>query len=260
MQAKRCELIVAAMSLVVVASLAAGCSRPAPVGGAASPAPPAPPASPAPSRPGPGPVPTSVDPRKDAAARYVAVTGDDANPGTVDRPLRTLQRAADMAAPGTVVWVGPGTYRPVVTRHSGTAKARIVYRSATPLAAKIVSGTDTTPWANRGSYVDIVGFEISAPSSREGITSEASYVRVIGNHVHHVAMSITCTNNGGAAIDHASYRSTGNEVSANRVDHIGPAGCNFVQGIYVSQSAGVIRNNIVYQVAAWGIHTWHGAT
>lgn len=191
---------------------------------------------------------------------YVSPGGNDTDDGTEDRPLRSPQRAADLATAGTLVRVAPGDYGPVVSEHSGTAAERIVFESTTPHAARIVTGDGTTPWTNRGDYVDIVGFEVSAPHSREGIVSEASHVRVIGDHVHDTATEIPCTGNGGAGINHAGYRDTGNEVIGTLVHDIGPAGCDHVHGIYLSQSAGKIQNNIVYRVAAWGIHTWHAAT
>jgi hypothetical protein len=191
---------------------------------------------------------------------YVSPGGSDSNPGTFERPLRSLQKAADKVKPGTVVRALPGSYGPVASRTDGTVTARIVFLSTTPRGAKIVTSGTTSAWSNRGDYVDIVGFEVSAPAAREGIISEASHVRVLGVHVYNTATAIGCTNNGGAAINHGSYTGTDNEVSDSWVHDIGPAGCGFVQGIYVSQSGGRILNNVVYRVAAWGIHTWHAAT
>ncbi len=45
-------------------------------------------------------------------SHYVALDGDDANPGTLENPWRTLQYAADTAQPGDEVCVGTGTYSP----------------------------------------------------------------------------------------------------------------------------------------------------
>ncbi|SCE84072.1 Protein of unknown function (DUF1565) [Micromonospora matsumotoense] len=45
----------------------------------------------------------------------VATDGDDANPGTLARPLRTIQRAHDLAEPGTTIAVRGGTYAPTST-------------------------------------------------------------------------------------------------------------------------------------------------
>jgi hypothetical protein len=47
-------------------------------------------------------------------------------------------------------------------------------------------------------------------------------------------------------------------VIGNVVHDIGPAGCTYVQGIYVSTS-GTIVNNIVYRVGSAAIHLWHDA-
>jgi hypothetical protein len=49
------------------------------------------------------------------------------------------------------------------------------------------------------------------------------------------------------------------EVIGNLVHDIGPAGCTFVQGIYISTS-GSVKNNVVYRVAEAAIHLWHDAT
>src|ERR1700733_1095321 len=49
---------------------------------------------------------------------YVSPTGDDSNPGTQARPIRTLEHARDLVrtmnqsmSRNVVVWLGGGTYR-----------------------------------------------------------------------------------------------------------------------------------------------------
>jgi hypothetical protein len=54
--------------------------------------------------------------------------GDDTYPGTTARPLRTLQRALDLAKPGTVITLAPGVYEPAATRRAGRPDAPIVIR------------------------------------------------------------------------------------------------------------------------------------
>ena len=66
------------------------------------------------------------------AELHVALTGDDAAPGTAAAPLRTIQRAAELARPGDVVTVHAGTYRECVNPPRGglSDDERIVYRAA----------------------------------------------------------------------------------------------------------------------------------
>jgi hypothetical protein len=133
-----------------------------------------------------------------------------------------------------------------------------VYVSDARWGAKIVTSGTAAPWYNYGSYVDIVGFEVSAPYAAQGIISMGSYVRILGNHVYSVALHTT--SGPGAGINHANYSSSHNEVSGNRVSNIGPSGNTQVQGIYVSQTGAVVRNNVVNRVSGWCLHAWHAAT
>lgn len=201
---------------------------------------------------------------------YVAPTGSDSNPGTQSAPFRTIGRAAQVAKPSTTVFVAPGTYSGgFQSTVSGTASARIQYVSTTFGAARIVppaNSTNNTAWDNRGSYVDIVGFNIDGTTSQSGtkwtygIYSGGSYVLIRKNRVHHIAKSVPCTSDGGSAIGVDSYYGgVKSEVVSNLVYDIGPAGCTFVQGIYISTS-GSVKNNIVYRVSEAAIHLWHDAT
>jgi len=67
-----------------------------------------------------------------AAELHVAVTGNDAQPGTRELPLRMIQRAADLAQPGDTVTVHAGTYRECVNPPRGgeSDARRIIYQAA----------------------------------------------------------------------------------------------------------------------------------
>lgn len=63
---------------------------------------------------------------------YVAPDGDDANPGTVGEPLRTIQAAVDLAEPGTTIHLREGTYAPdtnIQLLQSGTESQPITLRN-----------------------------------------------------------------------------------------------------------------------------------
>jgi hypothetical protein len=69
-----------------------------------------------------------------AATHYfVATDGDDANPGTAQRPWASLHKAAATAEAGDTVFIGGGTYRidrPIEPAHSGRPDAWITYIAA----------------------------------------------------------------------------------------------------------------------------------
>ena len=50
---------------------------------------------------------------------HVAKTGNDANPGTIEEPLHTIQAAANLAQPGDVITVHAGVYRERITPPKG---------------------------------------------------------------------------------------------------------------------------------------------
>ena len=67
-----------------------------------------------------------------AADFHVAPSGNDANPGTQAAPLRTIQRAADLAQPGDGIAVHQGVYRERIKPPRGgeSDQKRIVYQAA----------------------------------------------------------------------------------------------------------------------------------
>jgi hypothetical protein len=77
-----------------------------------------------------------------AKTYYVCNTGNDTNSGTASQPLKTIQKAADMAMPGDTVFVLAGTYRErVAPPRGGTAGNEIVYRGE-PGRNVIIKGSD----------------------------------------------------------------------------------------------------------------------
>jgi hypothetical protein len=157
-----------------------------------------------------------------------------------------------------VVHVAPGNYGAVNSQASGTASARIRFISDVKWGAKLQQAGGYAVWNNAGSYVDIMGFDITGTVA-VGISNDGSFVRMIGNHVHNIPAP--CNSNGGAGILNDSYTSTDNDIIGNVVHDIGdPAhSCPTTQGIYHSDNRGHILNNISYRNSAWGIQLWHAA-
>lgn len=82
-----------------------------------------------------------------AANYYVATSGDDANPGTIDKPLKTLQRCANVAAPGDNCFIRKGTYHETVTPHSGTSGSPITFEAYSGEQVIIDSADAVNGWS-----------------------------------------------------------------------------------------------------------------
>jgi hypothetical protein len=84
-----------------------------------------------------------------AAELRVATSGSDTNPGTQAAPLRTIQRAADLAQPGDVVTVHGGVYRERVSPPRGgqSDAKRIVYQAAPGEKVEVKGSEAVKNWA-----------------------------------------------------------------------------------------------------------------
>ncbi|MCC6393045.1 MAG: right-handed parallel beta-helix repeat-containing protein [Bryobacterales bacterium] len=77
------------------------------------------------------------------AEYYVAPGGNDGNPGTLERPFRRIQKAADVMGPGDTCWVRQGVYRETVRpRKAGTPEKPVRF-SAYPGETVVLSGTES---------------------------------------------------------------------------------------------------------------------
>lgn len=118
---------------------------------------------------------------------FVAPGGDDRNPGTAERPFRTLARAVNSArGPGDVVLVAPGDYVEAVTlRRGGAAGRYLTVLSQTPGGARILPprGTYSTV-VIQANYVAFEGFDVQGGEGHAIEAHHVHHVRIAGNHVH----------------------------------------------------------------------------
>jgi len=80
-------------------------------------------------------VPTDSRFRIGGPSHYVSPNGDDTNPGTEDKPWRTLEKACASLRPGTVVYLMAGTYY-------GPATVKVQGTEASPAAIRAVAGAE----------------------------------------------------------------------------------------------------------------------
>jgi Right handed beta helix region/Protein of unknown function (DUF1565) len=139
---------------------------------------------------------------------YVSTNGDDSNPGTIDKPLRTIQHAADIAKPGDTVYVRAGSYcQQLAVKVSGNAQQGFITFQSQPGEHAILDGGCLTPPQGESSmvqltsvsFVRVEGFEIrnyrtsdygSVPGGIR-VFGGGSHIEILHNDVHHIEQNST---------------------------------------------------------------------
>jgi hypothetical protein len=139
---------------------------------------------------------------------YVSPTGQDSNPGTIDKPLQTVQHAADIAKPGDTISIREGTYcQQLSVKVSGNAEQGfITFQSQTGEHA-ILDGGCLTPKEGEVnmvelrnvSFVRIQGLEIRNNRTSDyhivpggiRVSGSGSHIELLHNNVHHIEQTST---------------------------------------------------------------------
>jgi hypothetical protein len=212
---------------------------------------------------------------------HVSPRGADSSPGTITRPFRTIQRAADIVHPGDTVIVEDGIYsNPLASgadstlvnvTHSGTANAYIVFRAQHKWGAVLDGLNNTTAegWGLAGNYIRIEDFEMKdfsddALSNYKG----GRFITIAGNDIHDIGRYCTDTDIGRVGIFLSNSSIT---IERNVIRDIGryaegengcrPANTHYQghdHGIYVAGASDVmIRNNVFYNIRhGWSIQVY----
>lgn len=195
---------------------------------------------------------------------YVATTGSDSNDGSSAHPWKTINHAdaaLGLGVSGTVVHVLPGSYAgPISTSRSGTSSQRIVFVSDTKWAATI----SNVNWLVNGSYVDINGFDMTAPGSGGWavfVHQPASFVHIINNNMHDFTTH-DCGSYGiittGQANPIQSLVSTDNVIANNIIRHggnysFGVNNCVTLHGVYSTGKRDIIESNVISGITGWAV-------
>ncbi len=168
-----------------------------------------------------------------SATYYVSPDGDDSNPGTLERPWKTIQKAANSVQGGDMVLVKAGQYDERVllpTGKSGTAQAKIIFK-ADQIRSVYMKGFR----GDRNNYIRIEGFNITHNAGGwlgGGIWLDGNNWEIVNNYFYEVP---------GAAVQPTwqAGRTTNNIYLAN--NHIYK--CN--KGFVVGGDSWLVENNEV---------------
>jgi len=172
-------------------------------------------------------------PAAHSATYYVAPTGNDAWPGTLAQPWRTIQKAASTLAPGDTALVRGGVYgSPVTVTVSGSSTGGYVTLANYPGETPVIDATGITPPLNPTGlflladchHVVIRGFELRnyrTPSTSRipagvFVTGASHHVEIRGNNVHHIENTGGNVSDSGNAFGIAVY-GTGPQPISNLV-------------------------------------------
>lgn len=203
---------------------------------------------------------------------FVEVYGSDTGDGSQARPFATITRASRAALPGAIVRVGPGSYNLssiIYTSASGLQHAPIIYLSVVEWGTRLhASHSGEALWLNRGSFVEIRGFDLSGGLVRTGLWTEGRDVTLSGNFIHDIGDKVASCGQTSAAGIYAPLGTRGtasslsgrnNVFSQNVIAHIGGGNCEtnasvLADGIF-TEAAGdtIISNNVIVSIKGSGI-------
>ena len=196
---------------------------------------------------------------------FVAVTGNDNNPGTNDKPFASIKHAYSVAVPGNLILVKAGTYTETGTygleiAKTATAEKPITIKSEVKWGAKLDLKNINDGQHNRimtlgGSYNIIDGFEMTG-GFIEGISLyNAINCSVINCNINHNGnIGIASSTDGQDGI-FSSSNSTGNQYLRNYIHHNGRTATHnqLDHGLYLTGDNELVAYNIITHNTAWGI-------
>jgi len=126
------------------------------------------------------------------AATYVvdqaAPDAANTNPGTEEKPFKTVQHAADVAKPGDTIFVMAGKYDERVKAKAGGTEGKPVAFVAKPRRSATVGGFDL-----EASYIRVEGFEITADQPATAFQLGASHCDILDNYIHDMMVAVSGT-------------------------------------------------------------------
>jgi Right handed beta helix region/Protein of unknown function (DUF1565) len=193
-----------------------------------------------------------------AAIYYVAMTGDDANPGTEMQPFRNINRGVKGLNPGDILYVKSGTYAESLfnTIHGGTSWSAPVTVAAYPghtVILKPAAGDRVLHFQGSDKqYIVIDGFILDAVN----VTYDAVKITSgsTGGAAHHIRLKNSHVRNAPGQGILVSVGSDYNEFLNLNVYDNGTT--DFNHGFYIASSHNLVERSTIYRNAGWGVHVY----
>jgi parallel beta-helix repeat protein len=203
-----------------------------------------------------------------AATYYVATTGNDSNPGTLELPFRTIIKGVSILKPGDTAFVRAGTYREYIDTNQTVFPSGVSWASPVTLAAYPGEKVTLIGFINLAgmpsSYIIVSGLIIDANNNNEGFTINqgSHHIRLQNSEIKNTyvnGIGIWWGNNNGLSSDY-------NEILNCTIHHIASWGGDGIpnqafgygrgHGIYMTTSNNIIRGNTFYDIGQYSIHQW----
>jgi len=171
------------------------------------------------------PTPT-ISPVKGQVIYVNPIEGEDSNSGSVTSPLKTIQKAVDLAQPGDTIILAEGIYlQDVVSKRDGRVDAPITIRG--PSKAVVKGGGNNRIIEINHNYIVLDDFTVDglfgSPTSASGYRDTLIYVLGKENKAGVTGLKVvnmTLKNSGGEGL-RLRYFCQNNEIAYNK---IGPCG------------------------------------
>ncbi|MEN8646167.1 right-handed parallel beta-helix repeat-containing protein [Bacillus cereus group sp. BceL062] len=156
---------------------------------------------------------------------YVSPAGSDLNPGTLNQPFATIQKAANVATEGSTIYIRGGIYNQKVhVTHSGSSGAPITFQNYQNEkvildGSKVKLEDDGLFTIEDKNYIQVKGLEFRNLKSMKVnetpigiyITGTGSNIEIRNNYIHHIETN-------GNAHGIAVYRTS--SYAQNNLNHI----------------------------------------
>jgi hypothetical protein len=189
---------------------------------------------------------------------FVSSNGSDTDPGTLEQPFRTIQRAADLAVTGDTIYIREGTYdEKVYFENSGTTENPIRIMGYPGDEMPIIDGQNQLGtgiggklvWLI-GDYIEFSGIEVTR-SGQIGLLLSGKHGRISNVRVHH--------NQGNGVFVNGDFGIVeGSEIWWNAANNEYGSNSNWGSGLSAARHPNgvILRNNYVHDNWGEGLSTF----